>query len=223
MRQQLLEREPLLAGMLSLEELFDVGIGWRPVQETDCVGERGHAEFLRDLCRQQFFRRFFLHREQRLVSQVPQPALLHTFGCRIDRCERVGHRRFLLGPQQAVLGVNHLETGAAPAHFAEAAYLYAWLELGLLLAGEVEEPERQLASAVANAYEQVATSAIGDFGQQDFAGHEAAGPGDECAYPDELGTILVTERQQEQQVLDDLEPELLELLRKRRADAFEGR
>ena len=109
-RQELLEREALLARVPALGHLLDVGIGRWPVQVVNRVGERRHAEFLPDVIRQQLDRRPCLHQAQRLVAQVAQPALLHAFGCRVDRSQRVAHRRRMRFAQDPVFGMDHLET-----------------------------------------------------------------------------------------------------------------
>ena len=98
----------------------------------------------------------------------------------------------------------------------------ACFKLCLLLAREIEEAKRQMATSITDADEQVASPAVSDLRQQHFAGHQAARAGDECTNPDELRAVLVPERQQEQQVLDDVQAKLLELFRERRTDAFEA-
>ena len=90
--------------------------------------------------------------------------------------------------------MNHLEAARAPPHFAETAHVHAWLKLGLLLPGEMEEAQGQLAAAVADAHEQVAAAAKRDLGQQHFAADETARAGHERTDAHELRAVLVTQR-----------------------------
>ena len=221
--QQFFEREALLARVAPLQQLFEIGIGWWAVQVADRVRQRRHAELLRDRWGQQLFGRRLAHRRQRLVGQVTQPALLHAFGRRVDGRQRVVHGGILALAQQPVLGVNHLEAARAAPHLAKTADMHTGLELGLLLAREMKKAQRELATTVADPDQQVAAAAESDLGQQYFAADQATRAGDERADAHELRAVLVAQRQQEQQVLDAVEPELLELPGQRRANALEVR
>jgi hypothetical protein len=119
--------------------------------------------------------------------------------------------------------MDHLEPRGAPAYFAEAGHMYAVLELRLLLPREMEKAKRELTAAVAYAYEQVASTAISRFRQQYLTADETARAGNQRPYPDELRSILVAQWQQEQQVLNTVQPELLELGGERRSYAFKYR
>ena len=110
--------------------------------------------------------------------------------------------------------MNHFEAGGTASNLAETADVHTGLELRLLLSREVEKAQRELAAAIADAYEQVTASAKRDFGQEDFARDETARTGLQRTDPDELRAILVAQGQQEQQVFDAKEPKFLELLLK---------
>jgi hypothetical protein len=127
--------------------------------------------------------------------------------------------RFLV-PQDAVLRMDHLETGGAAAHFAKTGHMRPTLKLCLLLAGKMKKAEGELAATVAYSHEQVASPAIGGLRKQDLATDKTARAGDQRPNPDELRAVLVPQRQQKQQVLDAMQPELLEFLCERRADAL---
>ena len=86
----------------------------------------------------------------------------------------------------------------------------------------MEEAQCELSAAVADADEQVAPAAIRDLGQQYFAADQAAVSRFERADAHELRAVFVAQRQQEQQVLDDMQPELLQLFSEGRTDAFEA-
>ena len=86
----------------------------------------------------------------------------------------------------------------------------------------MEKAQGQLAAAVADADQQVATAAERRFRKQDLARDETAFARNECAELYELRPVLVPKRQQEQQVLDAVKTEPFEFLRERRTDAGEG-
>ena len=85
----------------------------------------------------------------------------------------------------------------------------------------MKKAKRELAATVAYTYEQIAAPAISSLRKQDLPTDETAHAGDQCTDPDELRAILVAQRQQEQQILDAMQPELFEFLCERRANAFE--
>ncbi len=87
----------------------------------------------------------------------------------------------------------------------------------------MEETQRQLTRTVADANQEIAPAAIDRFGQQHLALDEAAIADDQRADVHALGAILIAQRQQEQQVLDPLEPESFERRCKCRPDALEFR
>ena len=97
----------------------------------------------------------------------------------------------------------------------------ARLKLRLLLAGKMKEAQRKLPAAVTDTDEQVAAAPVGHFSQQHLPRRKAAGSGDQRPDADKLRAVFVAQRQEEQQVLGNEQPELFELLRQRRADAFE--
>ena len=191
--QQLLEREASLARVRACQQPPDVGVGWGPVQVADGVGQRRQAELVDRAGRQQLVGRVLRHAAQRLVGQVPQPALLYALGRGVDGGQRIRCRAALLS-QQAVFGMNHLEAGAALANLAEAVDAHADLELCLLLAREMEEAQRQLTRAVADAHEQVAAAPVDCLRQQHLALYEAPVAGAQGADGNQLGPILVAER-----------------------------
>jgi hypothetical protein len=118
--------------------------------------------------------------------------------------------------------VNHLEAGRAATHFTEAGHMHAVLKLSLLLTREMKKAKCELAAAVAYPNEQVASSAVGRFSKQDLATYETASAGNERADLYELRTVLVAQRQQEQQVLDTMQPEFFEPFCERRPDALQN-
>ena len=222
-RQQFLEREALLARVTARNHQRDVRVGRRPVQVANGFRERGHREFTAYRIGQQLLRRRALHRLQCLTGQAAQPALLHALGRRVDRRERIVDGGILAVAQEPVLRVDHLEAGAALADFAETGHAHTVLELRLLVAREVEETQRELPAAVGDSHEQVAPAAKRRLGEQHFARHQASFAGNQCAQPDELRTVFVAQRQQEQQVFHPLEMQPFEFFRECRADPRQGR
>ena len=198
---------------------FDVGIGWRPVQVDDCVGQRRHRELFANVIGQQFVRRRRAHCPQCLVGQVSQPTLLHAFCRGINRCQRFVNGRILVSPQDAVLRVDHFETATAFARITEASYPHARLKLRLLPAGEVKKAQRQLAATVTDSYQQVAPATVCGLSKKNLARNETSHPWCQRAELDELGSILVAQRQQEQEILDAAQVQPLQLFRERRSDA----
>ncbi len=93
--------------------------------------------------------------------------------------------------------MDHLEARGTLAHLAEAADVHAGLELRLLLPREVKETQGELARAVADANEQVASPPVNRLGEQHLARDQAALPRLQPADRHEPGAVLVTKRQQE--------------------------
>ncbi len=162
-----------------------------------------------------------MHDSQYLVGQVAQPALLNALGSRINGGQRVVDRGILILAQNAVFGMNHLETGCAFAGLAEAGQAHAVLELRHLLPGKVKEAQGELAGAVADAHQQVAPATIDGFGKQYLARNKAPVTSLQRTYLDQLRAVLVAQRQQEQQVFEPEEIQSLEFFRQRRSDAVQ--
>ncbi len=221
MSEQLLESEPLLPRVFATVQQLRVGVGRRAMQAAQCLGKRRQSKLVADRPGQQLPRWRRLHSFQRLAGQVAQAALLDALGCGIDRRQHVVHRGIFRVAQDAVLRVNHFETGAAGAHLPETADVSACLELGVLLPGEMKKTQRELAAAVCDSNQQVAAPAVRRFRQQDFTADQAALPGLQGTDANELGAVLVAQRQEEQQVLDAVQVEPLQLPGKGRPDPGE--
>jgi len=221
MREQFLEREPPLAGMSTFRECRQIGVRRWPVQVTDRGGQRRHAEAARDLHWQEFHGRFAIEQHERLVRQHAQATLLHTFGRRVDRREAIGRRGIVLAVQEAILGMDHLVARRTAANLAETRHALPLPELCLLCAREVEEPQRELAAAIADAHEQAAATTKDRLREQHLACDEAARARDRGADAHELRAIFIARGQQEQQVVDAIQAELLEPDRERRSDALQ--
>ncbi len=134
MSQQFLETQTQLAWMFAALDQFEVGLGRRLVQKCQRLDERWHVVLVANGCRQKFLGRCFMHQFKRLADEVSQASLLHTLGCRIDRCQRVADRNMLSGPQYPVFRVHYLEADRARSDIAEGANHRARRKLGLLLA-----------------------------------------------------------------------------------------
>jgi len=142
MRQQFLKGKPLLTRVRAGQQSLCICVGWRPMQIINGVGQRWHAEFLRNGRREEFLGRCCTHLLQGLIGKTSQSTLLHPLGTRINCGQRIVRRRTLVITQDAVLGVDHLEAGLPAADLAEAGNVHAGLELCLLLAREMKEAKR---------------------------------------------------------------------------------
>ena len=197
MREQLLKGKASLAGMRARYQFLRIRIRRWTVQVLDCIGERWHAELFRDRGGQQLCRRHRTHASQCLVGEIAQATLLHTLGGRVYRCQRVGACSRLVLPYNTILGMDHFETGLAAAHFAKTGEVYTGLELRLLLPGEMKKSQGKLPAAIADADQQIATTAKQRFGKQHLTCDQATGARLQRTQAHELRSIFVTQRQQE--------------------------
>ena len=121
-----------------------------------------------------------------------------------------------------VLGMHDLETEGPGPHLTVATDIDAVAELRLLLSRKMKEAQGELPTAIADSDQQTATTAKYDFREQHLACDHRAGSGTQRAQSRQSGTVLVTQRQEKQQVLYAMNPELLQFGRERRADARES-
>ena len=117
--------------------------------------------------------------------------------------------------------MDHLQPARPFAGFAKAGDVNADLELRLLLAGKMEEAQRDLPTAIRDTHQQVAAAAINSLGKQHLTADKATLASLQRTYPDELRTDFVAQWQKEQQVLDAVEIQPLEFFGEGRANAVE--
>ena len=86
----------------------------------------------------------------------------------------------------------------------------------------MKKPQRQLAAAIAYADEKIAPAPVHGLGEQYFPGYQAPGAGDYGAELYELSSILVSKREQEEQVFHTVQTEFLEFFCKCRTDPDES-
>ena len=118
--------------------------------------------------------------------------------------------------------MHHLEAYCSGTHFAVATDIHTFAKLRLLLPGKVEEAQRELAAAITYPDQQTATAAKYSFCEQHLARDHRANSRTQRAQSRQSGTVLVTQRQEEQQILYAIDAELLQFGRERRADAREN-
>jgi hypothetical protein len=116
----------------------------------------------------------------------------------------------------------HLEAATPLARLAEASHANARLKLTLLLARKVKESQRELSAAVTDPDQQVAAAAKRRLGQKHLTRYETPGTSNQSTEPDQLGAILVAQRQQKQQVLDPAQVQAPEFFRHCRPDTGKG-
>ena len=124
--------------------------GGGSVQVAHRVGQRRHAELVAHVVRQQFRRRRPGISAQRLVGEVAQPSLLHALGRRIDRRQAIADRGCWSSRSSGTRG------GSSPAALDPCGprrNSSAGRRAGTAPAAarEVEEAQRELAGAVADA------------------------------------------------------------------------
>jgi hypothetical protein len=100
--------------------------------------------------------------------------------------------------------------------------MHTVLKLRLLLPREMKKAKCELTAAVAYPHEQIASPTVGRFGKQNLTTDETASAGDKRTDLYELRAVLVAQWQQEQQVLDPMQPEFLELFGERRPDTLKN-
>ena len=119
--------------------------------------------------------------------------------------------------------MHHLKAQRPAANLAEAAHTRAAGEALLLREREIKEAQREKARAIADARQQLAAFAEGDFGELHLALHCGAHAGSERAERRELGAILIAQRQHEQEILHLRHAEARQTLGESRADAGQRR
>ena len=196
MSQQFLERKALLAGMIAGLQAGKVCIRWRFMEILKCLCERWHRQLFKDVRRQQLLGRAGAHLLQRLQYQSAQPSLLHALRDGVNRRQAIADRYVLVGTQQSVLGVDHLDAGRPMPHVTETYNLAAFTKLRLLLSGEVEKSQGHLTAAVRDSHQQLTSAPEGDLGEQNFAADKAALSGNGATNRRQTGSVLVPEGQQ---------------------------
>ncbi len=222
MRQQLLEREPALRRMAARQQGRYVGVGRRPVHESQRLAQRTRRVARAQRRRQAFERRIVGQQRQGLLDQARQALLPHALGQRIDRRQGlVGNR---LAIDALVAGVHHLQALRPGAHVAVDTQASARRKLLSLRGAEMEEAQQQGAGA-----------GVGDRQAQLRTEAEAALAGRHHAldlrrrarhqFPDrgQAGAVLVAQGQVEPQVLHALDAEARKGDFQRRADAAQRR
>ena len=202
--------------MLACQQRVDVGALGRAVQESDRLTE--FREAVGQPVMQVVGGVGLLHDCHGLLYESPQPLLVQPFGGRIDGGQG-GAGGFRLGADDAVLRMNHFKARRSVADVSETTQTCAAHQLLLLNAVEVEEAQRHRAGAVGKPAQQGTAAPVGNLGEFHFALHQDPLPGVQTAQGPDLGSILVTKRQQAEQVRDPLHPEARQSLGDSRADA----
>ena len=223
MRQQFLEGEAPLRGMPVVEQLVDgrirrgaVNVGERLEKRRHILrGEYGGRNPIREVLCRGFF--------QRQSHQHAQPSLCDALRGRVHRREMVLCEFCGGGVDAPVFRVHDLQAVGAAARLAEAPEAHAAGQSGLLLCGEVKEPQRQGSGPVGDPAQHLASAAKRYLGEQDLALHRGALPRQQLAQRHDAGSILVAQRQQEQEILNGAHAQGSQSLGERLADAAEFR
>ena len=161
-------------------------------------------------------------RGQRLqcaIHQRAQPPLRQAFGGRVDR--RQGLRQWLAQADDAtVLGMHDLESQRAAPYLAVAAQPRAARQAFALGVRKIKESQRQRPGSIGQPHQQRTAAPEYDLGQQHLAFDHGAHAGLQCADRHHAGSVLVAQRQHEQDVLRLLDTEARELRRQRAAHRF---
>ena len=115
--------------------------------------------------------------------------------------------------------MNHLGTGRTFANLPKTGQAGPLLELSLLLTREMKKAQRQLPAAIADSNEQIAPAAVHGFRKQDLTRDKAATASFERTEFDQLGSIFIPQRQQEQEVFDPMKIQSAQLVGKCGADS----
>jgi hypothetical protein len=115
--------------------------------------------------------------------------------------------------------VNHFQACRPFTGFTETGDMNTSLKLRLLLSRKMKETQCDLAAAVVDANQQVATPTKCHFSQQYFARDQASLAWPKRADFDHLRSVLVSQWQQEKKVFDAIQAKPLELFRECGPDA----
>ncbi len=110
----------------------------------------------------------------------------------------------------------------AAARFAEASDANPARQTVLLLGGEIKEPQRQDTGSIRDPAQHLPPAAERDFREQHLAFHRGALTRQQFAQGDHASAILVTRRQEKQQILRGLHAQRPQAQRERVADAAQG-
>ncbi len=220
--EQLFERETPLRRMATGGELGEAHFARRPVHVRQGFFEWRQPQRGEDMRRNPVAHRASFQLAQCLRDECTQAALRDAFGSRIDRRQAL-LKRCRTGAETAILRMHHLDSKGAAANLPEAAHARAAREALLLGEREIEEAQREKAGAVADARDQLTAFAVRDLGEVHLALNRRAHTGDERAERRDLGAILVTQRQDKEQILHLRDAEARQTLGERSADARQRR
>src|ERR1019366_8602733 len=119
--------------------------------------------------------------------------------------------------------MHHLQTLRAAPCLAETPDAYAATQTALLLRGEIKKTQREKPRTVRDPAQHLPSAAEGDLGEQHVALHCGASAWEQLAQRHHARAILVTQRQEEQQVLRGFHTESAQLQGERVADAAQHR
>ena len=206
-RQELLECEPSLRRMASVEEQLDRCIGWRPMHVLQRLPQARQLRALEKRRGQPVREVLGGSLVEGRAHQLTEPSLSESLGPGVNRSQMlVGTHCFRdVGP--AVFRMHDLEARRAATHFAEAADAHPSLEAFLLFRREVKEPQSEVARAVADPGQHLAAASKRDFSEQHFAFYRGTLARDDLAERHHASAVLVTQRQEKQEVLSSLDAE----------------
>src|ERR1019366_6872994 len=199
--QQFLEREAPLRRVTPFEQQIHRRIRRWPVHVLQRFAQRGQArisEYRRGQPIGQIAGGGLI---QRQPDQLAQSSLSNAFGEGIDRCEVFFVDVHGLRTDAPILRMHHFQTVGASARFAEAAYPDAPRQTVVLLRREIKESQRQKSGPVAYSAKHLAPAAKHNLREQYLAFHRRPLSGLEFSQQRHAGAVLVTQRQQEQQIL----------------------
>ena len=211
-RQQFLERQPLLRRMAAFDQGRDIGAGRRAVDVFQRLGQRRQAQVASQVIRQQFLQleTAIAHPAERLVGKRNPAGLAEPLDSGIDGRQPVRQRLVRFTQNALVAGMDHFQALVAGADLAVAPELSAPRKLLLLGGAEVKEPQGHMAGSVRHDDDQHRTATAHDRGMLDLPLNLRPRPRVEPADGMDPGPVLVAQGQVEQQVLDGMDAELVQ-------------
>ena len=222
-RHQLFKGQAVLCPVAAVLQGFQVDIRRRPMQQLYCFTQRRQPIFLGQGRGQPLGQVVALGQPgQGAVGQAAQALLGQPLGGRVDGREGVADGQRLGVIQVVQLRVIDLKAGRTGPHLTVTAPVATTAQARLERGGKVVKAQAQRAAAVLQAAQQAATPAHDHLGGQHRAFHHGVQTRLQGADGGDAGTVLITQRQVKQQVLDRAQAQPVELVGQRRSDALEN-
>ena len=176
----------------------------RAMQITQRIGEIREGRIVEEIA--QIRRSPVVETPKRLIHETCDASLAEAFRGRVDRRQ---HRFGRVRPsrERSILRMHQLQPVGPHADLSEAAQKHTCLQAGLLTFAEMEKPERQETGAIGQGDEPAAAPAVGNLRIEHLAGNQTFLAGYCLRQGDNPGSVLISGRKVQQQILDAVDVE----------------